>query len=119
MYNNKWLNKGFNIIYYQKIYIKCLLFYNEIYNGSIYKLNERFKDIKYLLTENIYRQLKSDNNWHINNWNIEEISKGLITENSKTITIDIYTIKTEFKNRENKIKNRNQNIIILSKKRND
>ena len=84
-------------------------------------MNERFKDIKYLITENIYiyRQLKSDNNWHINNWNIEEISKGLITENSKTITIDIYTIKTEFKNRENKIKNRNQNIIILSKKRND
>ena len=82
-------------------------------------MNERFKDIKYLITENIYWKLKSDINGHINNWNIEEISKGLITENSKTITIDIYTIKTEFKNRENKIKNRNQNIIILSKKRND
>lgn len=61
------------------------------FNESIYKFNERFKDIKYLITENIYRKLKSDTNGHINNLNIIDLCKHLISTNSNII-IDIYII---------------------------
>lgn len=78
MYINKSFNNlDFNIIYCQKLYLKCFLLYNDInsYNEFIYKFKERFKDINYLITENIYRKLKGDTNGYINNLNIEEICK--------------------------------------------
>ena len=84
MYINKSFNNlDFNIIYYQKLYLKCFLLYNDInsYNEFIYKFKERFKVINYLITENIYRKLKGDTNWYINNLNIEEICKGLVNIN--------------------------------------
>ena len=51
----------------------------------------------------------------VNNLNIEEICKSL-QFSDKNIIVEIYPINSEYKNKRNKIQDRQQNVILIGYK---
>jgi hypothetical protein len=80
----------------------------------LYFKNE-FPNISLLVTEDNFRNIKSDIFGKIKNISIEDLCKSLSIIN-KEILIDSYNISSENKNTKNKIEIRRQNIIIISHK---
>ena len=85
-------------------YTECLLYFK----------NE-FPNISFLVTEDSFRKIKSDILGKTKNITILELCKSLTLLN-KDIIIDSYNISTEYKNKNNNIEVRSQNIIIISNK---
>ena len=52
---------------------------------------------------------------NVNNLNIEEICKSL-QFSDKNIIVEIYPINSEYKNKRNKIQDRQQNVILIGYK---
>lgn len=117
-YYKKQYNKlNMNKIIFQKFYIKCLVLDNKItnYTDAIFNFKKDFKDINFLLTKDDVNYIKNANTENTNNLTIEELTKSLKTFR-EDIIIDIYPINTEYKNSNNILENREQNIIIISTK---
>ena len=53
--------------------------------------------------------------YNVNNLNIEEICKSL-QFSDKNIIVEIYPINSEYKNKRNKIQDRQQNVILIGYK---
>ena len=72
---NNFGNIDFKIKYYQKLFTKCLILYKEANNikEAIYKFKEKFKNIEYLINENIFSKLKNELFGNTNTLNIEEL----------------------------------------------
>lgn len=103
---------------YQTYYIKCLIIDNKIrdYTDANEKFYIRFKK-KLILNEEYFRKIKYNILGGVNNMSLEDICKSLKI-NDNDIRVDIYTIKSKYKNPKNKqLEYREQNIIVLGKKK--
>ena len=56
--------------------------------------------------------MKTSTTGNINNLNIEEIGKS-ISSKDINIKVEIFNINSNYKNSNNELENRNQNIIII------
>lgn len=116
-YNNNFKNINMKLKVFQKYYIKCLIETNKISNFTEAALSfkKNFSEIDLLLKEDTIKKLFSKYKGSNKNLNIEEVIRSLKINNNNII-VDIFPIKSNYKNKDKKIEEREQNIIILSSK---
>ena len=76
------------------------------------KFKSSFQTNTFILNEETVKKIKYNIQGGINNYNIEDFFKSIKATNTE-INIDIYPLKTEYKNKNNNIEKREQNIIII------
>ena len=115
--NNEYKNIDMNNKIFQKYYIQCLFEQKNIYSyiDCIQKFKTQFPNNTFILTEENIKKIKFTVQGGVNKYNIEDLCKSIKSYNNE-INIDIYPIKTEYKNKKNEIENREQNIIIIGNK---
>ena len=116
-YNNDFKNINMKLKVFQKYYIKCLIESNKISNFTEASLQfkKNFSEIDFLLKEDIIKKMLSEYKGSTKNLNIEELIRSLKINNNEII-VDIFPIKSIYKNKDKKYEEREQNIIILSSK---
>lgn len=106
-----------NLYIYQKYYIRYNLIENKNFDyvTCMDLFKKQYKDIEFKITEEGFQKIKTTNLGTVKNKTIEEVCKTLKYNNNDNI-VEIYPINTEYKNKNNVIQIRNQNIIIIGKK---
>lgn len=102
--NNEYKNIDMNNKIFQKYYIQCLFEENNIYSyiDCIQKFKSQFPNNTFILTEENIKKIKFTVQEGVNNYNIEDLCKSIKSYNNE-INIDIYPIKSEYKNKNNVI----------------
>ena len=113
--NNK--NIDMNLYIYQKYYVQYNIIEKKILNyvSCIDLFKNEYKDIDFKITEDSFQKIKTSILGSVKNKTIEDICKSLKYNNNDNI-VEIYPINTEFKNHNNIIEKRNQNIILIGNK---
>lgn len=103
---------------YQKFYVKCLFIDNKCnnYTEVITNFKEKFKNIKFILTEEIVKKIKANTIGGIKNATIKDITQSLTLLN-KDLIIDNFHVKSEYLNKNKKIEERDQDIILIADKK--
>ena len=116
LYNiNNYANIEMTNILYQKYFIECLFLDNKCnnYTDCLMIFSEKFKNIKFLLSEDIVKKIKSKCIGGIKNSTISEVINSLKLIN-KNMIIDVFKIKSEYLNKNKEIENREQEVFLIS-----
>ena len=102
-YNNDFKNINMKLKVFQKYYIKCLIESNKISNftEASLQLKKNFSEIELLLKEDTIKKMLSEYKGSTKNLNIEELIRSLKINNNEII-VDIFPIKSIYKNKEKK-----------------
>ena len=110
-------NLDMNSKHFQKLFIQCLYEDNIVndYLECMQKFKLYFPNNTFILNEEIVRKIKFNIKGGVKAYNIEDLCKSIKIYN-KDIIVDIFPVKTEYKNKNKEIEPREQNIIIISHK---
>ena len=107
-------SKDINLIIFQKFFIQYLINEKNLdnYNDALIIFKEKYPEVKCLITENIFKKIKTNVLGTTNNKSLEEILESIKIKNN-LITVDIHTINVEYINDKNQKKLRTQKIFII------